>query len=326
MVLALDASTLSCRFTLLVVSVVYGGCGIPVAWKVIEAKAKGSWQPYWLDLLSHLTNTIPQDWLVLVMADRGLYAKWLYEAIQQQGWHPFLRINQLRQFHPVGQPSFVPLTTVVTQNGQSWSGRVTCFSSNPLSCTLLARWDSGYSDPWLIVTDLDPDQAEGLWYRMRSWIECLFKDTKRGGWQWHQTKMTDPQRAERHWLAIAIATRWVVSVGGESDADLSSNDSQQLPATPVESQNSDTGTPKPRILSCFRRGKLADSCCCTQSSSVTYRSIFSRFFSKYSFSLLSLNLKNLPLKAYYGGEFSCLYFRTIIRAVGHGFNLLFDSS
>ncbi|WP_293044321.1 hypothetical protein [Moorena sp. SIO1F2] len=109
----------------------------------------------------------------------------------------------------------------------------------------------------------------------------------RGGWQWHQTKMTDPQRAERHWLAIAIATLWVVSVGGESDPDLSFNDSQQLPATPVESQNSDTGTPKPRVLSCFRRGKLADSCCSTQSSSVTYRSIFSRFFSKYSFSILS---------------------------------------
>ncbi|NEQ88714.1 MAG: endonuclease, partial [Moorea sp. SIO2I5] len=163
-VLVLDASTIRTRFTLLVVSVVYRGCGIPVAWKVIEAKGKGSWQPYWLDLLSHLTNTIPQDWLVLVMADRGLYAKWLFQAIQKQGWHPFLRINQLRQFRPVGQPNFVPLTTAVSQSGQSWSGRVICFPSNPLSCTLVARWDCGYKDPWLIVTVLDPNQGEGLWY------------------------------------------------------------------------------------------------------------------------------------------------------------------
>ena len=38
---------------------------------------------------------------------------------------------------------------------------------------------------------------------MRSWIECSFKDTKRGGFDWHQTKIdwhqtktTDPVRAE----------------------------------------------------------------------------------------------------------------------------------
>ena len=31
---------------------------------------------------------------------------------------------------------------------------------------------------------------------MRSWIECSFKDTKRGGFDWHQTKTTDPVRAE----------------------------------------------------------------------------------------------------------------------------------
>ncbi|MGB5711834.1 MAG: hypothetical protein WBM44_13105 [Waterburya sp.] len=75
-----------------------------------------------------------------------------------------------------------------------------------MSCTLLAQWDEGYVDPWLIITDLTPQQAQICWYGMRSWIECLFKDLKRGGFAWHHTKMTDPQRAERLWLAIAVAT------------------------------------------------------------------------------------------------------------------------
>lgn len=47
LVLAADASTLGQRFTLLVISVVYRGCGIPVAWKVVKATQKGSWQPHW---------------------------------------------------------------------------------------------------------------------------------------------------------------------------------------------------------------------------------------------------------------------------------------
>lgn len=28
-----------------------------------------------------------------MLADRGLYAHWLFEAIRRNGWHPFLRIN-----------------------------------------------------------------------------------------------------------------------------------------------------------------------------------------------------------------------------------------
>jgi hypothetical protein len=39
--LALDATTLKKRFTVLVISVVYRGCAIPVAWKVVGAEQRG---------------------------------------------------------------------------------------------------------------------------------------------------------------------------------------------------------------------------------------------------------------------------------------------
>ena len=32
-----------------------------------------------------------------------------------------------------------------------------------------------------------------------AWIECGFKDSKRGGWHWEQTKRLAPARAERLW-------------------------------------------------------------------------------------------------------------------------------
>src|SRR5260221_2189359 len=91
--LALDATTLGQRFTVLCISVLVCGCAIPVAWKVLAYNQKGSWQPYWHTLLAHLDGVIPAEWTVLVLADRGLYAPWLYRQIVAQGWHPFLRIN-----------------------------------------------------------------------------------------------------------------------------------------------------------------------------------------------------------------------------------------
>jgi hypothetical protein len=81
----------------------------------------------------------------------------------------------------------------------------------------MACWEEGYEEPWFLVTDLEPDQAEVLWYGMRSWIEGGFKLLKRGGWQWQATRMTEPDRVERLWLVLAVATRYVLAVGGEAD-------------------------------------------------------------------------------------------------------------
>jgi hypothetical protein len=124
-----------------------------------------------------------------------------------------------------------------------------------LDCTLLARWDDGYAEPWLIATDLAAEVAEAAWYGMRSWIEGGFKDLKRGGWQWHQTKMTDPARATRLWLAMAVATLWVVSVGGEADATLPVSSLEELPEAHVARRRG-TRRARARLLSCFRRGVL----------------------------------------------------------------------
>jgi len=38
--------------------------------------------------------------MVIVLADRSLYAKWLFEAIVELKWHPFLRINTKARFVP----------------------------------------------------------------------------------------------------------------------------------------------------------------------------------------------------------------------------------
>ena len=78
-------------------------------------------------------------------------------------------------------------------------------------------------------------------------------DTKRGGWQWHQTKMTDPARASRLWLAIAVATLWVVSVGGEVDATQPASGLEALPELHIARRTA-TKRSRPRLHSCFAQG------------------------------------------------------------------------
>jgi hypothetical protein len=124
LVLALDASTLKKRFTVLCISVVYRGCAIPVAWKIVRAEEKGAWQPHWITLLSLVQGSVPTDLTVLVLTDRGLYAPWLFKHIVRLRWHPFMRINQQGNFRPVGENAFQGLSTAAPAPGKSWCGVV----------------------------------------------------------------------------------------------------------------------------------------------------------------------------------------------------------
>jgi hypothetical protein len=121
--------------------------------------------------------------------------------------------------------------------------------------TVLARWDPASTEPRLILTDLPPSQAEAMWYGMRAWIEGGSKDAKRGGWHWEQTKMTDPQRAERLWLTMALATLWVVSVGCAAEVAHPASQLEALPATHIARRRA-SGRRAPRVISCCRRRRL----------------------------------------------------------------------
>lgn len=251
--LGMDASTLTDRFTVLCISVLYRGCAIPVAWKLLRSGEKGAWEPYWKELLTTLKASVPKHWTVLVLADRGLYAPWLFRHLVGLGWHPFLRINLGGKVRPVGCEHFDWLRMLVPSTGTAWCGQVDCFVEKTVRCTLLARWEEGYADAWLVLTDLAAESADVVWYRMRSWIESGFKDSKRGGWQWHQTKMTDPARAARLWLAIAVATLWVVSVGGEADANPPCSELEDLPPLHIARRTASKRS-RPRLQSCFAQG------------------------------------------------------------------------
>ncbi len=89
----MEATRLRQTFTVLTVRVLYRGCAIPVAWVSVPTTATGAWQPHWLGRLALIDAAIPTSGWGLVLADRGRYAKWLYQASRKHDWHPFRRIN-----------------------------------------------------------------------------------------------------------------------------------------------------------------------------------------------------------------------------------------
>ncbi len=218
--LAMDATSLGNRWTILAVSVLMSGCAIPVAWKVLPAEQAGSWRPYWEGLFQQIGTAIPLDWEIIVLADRGLYARWLWDLILAWGCHPFLRINLGSKARLPGEEDFDWISRWVPMPGTSWKGQVECFAGkhSRVKGTLLIHWEPGYESAWIILTDLEPEQAQVSRYGLRTWIEGGFKDFKRGLWGWHHCKMQRARCVERLWLALALAQLWCVSLGCRAEA------------------------------------------------------------------------------------------------------------
>jgi hypothetical protein len=254
--LAVDATSLGGRFVVLTVCVVYRGTGIPVAWTILAGQQKEAWRGHWLQMLRRLRPAIPRDWTVLVLADRGLYASWLFRRIVRLGWHPFLRINQGAKFRPEGLPHWPWLRQLVGQEGIRWRGAGTAFASyqRQLTCTLVAWWGKGHEEPWFILTDLPAQGCDAAWYGLRTWCEQGFKCTKRGGWQWQQTRMSNPARATRLWLALSMASLWMVSLGSELELAPTA-DTQGLPDLRTILHPATTAG-RPRRTRLFRLGWL----------------------------------------------------------------------
>jgi hypothetical protein len=86
--IALDATPLGRRWVLLVLSVVYRGCAVPILGKVVPAASNHPWQPAWLALVQAVRGRVPPPGTVSVLAARGWYAQGGVASSQQLGGPP----------------------------------------------------------------------------------------------------------------------------------------------------------------------------------------------------------------------------------------------
>jgi hypothetical protein len=258
--LALDATTLGDRLVVLSLGLVYRGTAIPVAWKILPGNQRHAWKTEWLKLLGWFADQVAPTWTVIVLTDRGLYARWLFQAIVALGWHPIMRVTRMGKFLPEGWTKAREFGWFIPKVGSTWQGRGIAFPRKPerrLACTLLACWAEGHEGGWYVLTDLPPEVADAAWYGLRMWIERGFEQFKSMGWHWQKTRIAVPERVSRMWLAIALATFWVVAAGGKRDHDEGSQETTpHLPTINVRKGH--TARPKAqRLVSVLNQGIAA---------------------------------------------------------------------
>jgi hypothetical protein len=71
---ALNATSLGDRFVILVISIVYRGCAVPVAWKVLKVHLETGMA----GVIKTVSKSFVRRLTVIVLADRGVYARLFY--------------------------------------------------------------------------------------------------------------------------------------------------------------------------------------------------------------------------------------------------------
>jgi hypothetical protein len=251
--LAIDATSLRERQVVLAISVLYRSSAIPVAWVVLPDQGKGAWLPHLERLLRLLAPAVPPTLRVVVMTDQGLWSPRLWRQIRDNGWHPLMRIRPDATFAPTGERR-QRAHGLVPGPGCYWVGDGVAYKDKAkrIAGTLLVVWGQDQPAPWLLLTDLPPDQVEGSWYGLRVWIELGFRALKSLGWHWERTRRTDPPRVARHWLVLAIGTLLSLAVGTRLE------DAAQRGIPPGRLRRPRTRTPPPahpRQRSLFTRGR-----------------------------------------------------------------------
>ncbi len=257
--LAVDPTSHQDRVVALTVSILYRGSALPIAWRIVPANQEGAWMGQILCLLRLIRRELPPGMRVLVMTDRGLWSPRLWKRIRDCGWHPLMRLQVSITCQPVGQKR-QPARELVPGPGHAWVGKATVFRDRKARRfgTLLVVWAEGEKEPWVLLSDLAPDKVGIWWYSLRIWIELGFRALKGVGWQWQNTRRTDPDRVARHWLVLAVAMVWVMAYGTRAEdaevRDLPPANLRSVPKPPLGSEAK--ATAKGRRVAVFQRGLI----------------------------------------------------------------------
>ena len=214
--LVVDGTKVGFGHQLLMVAICYRRRAIPLAWTWIRHKRGHSSAPKQLALLAYIQALIPAGAKVLLVGDTEFGSTevlkqldrwhWFYVLRQQPNWLVQTRLNSPWQ----------RLDTLLSKAGQRlWLPTTRLTQKYAYEVKVLAFWQVAEKSPWLLATNLPTAQAALKAYRRRMWIEEMFADFKRHGFDLETSHLLHFRRLSRLTLAVCLLYVWLVAFGSQ---------------------------------------------------------------------------------------------------------------
>ncbi len=203
------------RLRCMKLSVAYRKRAVPIAFECYEPHRPPVPMPELLwRLLRRAGRSLPEGCEVTLLADRGLSWPIVLDCCAHLGWHYVLRLQRDTRVRFAGGTTR-SAWQLARRRGARWLGSgVGVFKkAGWRGANVVATWERGCREPWLLVTDLPATFMRCRNYCKRAWCEQLHRDEKSHGFNWQLSRVRDPAHAERLVLVMALATLLCLSLG-----------------------------------------------------------------------------------------------------------------
>ena len=209
-----DGTKVGFGHQLLMISVAYRRRALPIAWTWIKASRGHSSAITQLALLGYVHRLIPHGSRVLLAGDSEFGAIPVLQQLEAWGWFYVLRqkaSNQVKTKTGQAWQDFGQLVQRPSQNVWCDEAELTRKYAHPTN--LLAYWQVGEAEPWLLATNLPHRRIALQAYGRRMWTEEMFGDLKGHGFDLESTHLQHISRLSRLTLAVVLLYVWVISIG-----------------------------------------------------------------------------------------------------------------
>ena len=218
--LIVDGTKIGFGHQLLIVCLAYRKRSIPIAWTWTKHVRGHSTAGKQMALLAYVRKLIPKGAAVFLVGDTEFGSVEILRQLDTWRWFYVLRQKTTTQVWLNEQQGWQGFGSFVQKPSQSvWLGPCYLAESHIYPVNLLAHWEIGEKEPWCLATNL-PDRRMALaYYARRMWIEEMFGDFKKHGFDLESTMLRHFLRLSRLTLAVALLYVWLISVGGRTIRD-----------------------------------------------------------------------------------------------------------
>jgi hypothetical protein len=214
--LILDGSKVGFGHQLLLVAIAYRKRCIPLAWTWVKSNRGHSSTWKQLALLTYVHGLIPVGVRVLVVGDAEFGDVEVQKLLKKWHWKYVLRQKSSYLVKRKGCRNLQRLETLLSQPGQQvWLEGCLLTAKHLYRVNLLAFWQVGEEEPWLLATNLTNPQEVLKAYRLRMWIEETFGDLKKNGFDLESTHLRSFLRLSVLTLAVVLLYVWLLAFGSQ---------------------------------------------------------------------------------------------------------------
>ena len=212
--LIVDGTKIGFGHQLLIVCLTYRKRAIPIAWTWVRHVKGHTPTRQQLTLLGYVRTLLPAGAAVFLVGDSEFGSVAVLRHLDRWHWFYILRQKARTGVWLNEHSGWQSFGSYIHRPGQStWLNNGYLTASEIYPVNLLVHWKVGENEPWCLATNLPDLRMAVRFYPRRMWIEEMFGDMKKHGFNLEQTMLRHFQRLSRLTLAVAILYVWLVSVG-----------------------------------------------------------------------------------------------------------------